>query len=273
MKPSLFIFFGLAYLISWTIWAPLYLPAFGITGLPRLPYHHALGAIGPITAAFIVAALENGARGPKRLLSSMLPHPRTAPYIAIALFGPFLLLAIAALAGMLMGETDISLAGVGVSREFPQFSIAGFFLYNLITFGIGEETGWRGFALPRLQARHSAFVATLLLTIGWAGWHLPLFLYRPGYVAMDAFGALGWALSLFTGAVLLTWLFNASRGSLFVVALFHATIDIAFTSDIASMTIVNITGALVTIWGIAVLLIYRLKNLAPVQKTVWPPPA
>ena len=122
-----------------------------------------------------------------------------------------------------------------------------------MTFGFGEEVGWRGFALPRLQARHGAFVASLLLSLGWALWHLPLFFYRPGYTQMGAAGIAGWFFSLLTGAVLLTWLYNESRGSILVVALFHAAVDVAFTSGISSPSVVQATGGLVTLWGLIVL--------------------
>jgi membrane protease YdiL (CAAX protease family) len=147
------------------------------------------------------------------------------------------------------------LAGFGRSREFPQFSALGFPAYNILSFGHGEEVGWRGFALPRLQTRHSAFFATLLLTLGWALWHLPLFLYRPGYVTMGAADVVGWFLSFLTGAVLLTWLYNESKGSLLVVALFHAAVDIVFTSDISSQPVITTAGVLMTCWGFIVLVV------------------
>ena len=124
-----------------------------------------------------------------------------------------------------------------------------------MTFGLGEEVGWRGFALPRLQARHSALVATLLLTVGWAVWHIPLFLYRPGYTGLGIAGVAGWLFSLVTGAVLLTWLYNSSRGSLLVVALFHATVDVVFTSTSSSPMVVNVLGAFITVWGILVVMV------------------
>lgn len=112
----------------------------------------------------------------------------------------------------------------------------------------GEDSS---FPVCRL-VRHSAFVATLLLTVGWALWHIPLFFYRPGYASMDAAGIVGWFFSLLTGSILLTWLYNESRGSILVVALLHAAIDVVFTSDIASQYVVNATGALITVWGITV---------------------
>jgi len=73
------------------------------------------------------------------------------------------------------------LANLGRSNEFPQFSALAFLAYNIVSFGFSEEVGWRGFALPRLQQRHAAWLATLWLTLGWAIWHAPLFLYRPGF--------------------------------------------------------------------------------------------
>jgi len=96
-------------------------------------------------------------------------------------------------------------------------------------------------------------VGCALLTVGWALWHTPLFFYRPGYTGMGAAGVAGWFFSLLTGAVLLTWLYNGSRGSLLVVALFHAAVDVAFTSSISSPSVVNGAGALITIGGIIVL--------------------
>jgi membrane protease YdiL (CAAX protease family) len=150
----------------------------------------------------------------------------------------------------------------GLNKEFPQFNLPVLFIYNLVFFGFGEETGWRGFALPRLQTRFSALKATLVLTLFWALWHWPLFLYRPGYASMGPGGAAGWLLSLLTGSVLLTWLYNSSRGSVMVCAIFHATIDIAFTSDYLDKNIVGLMGMCITLWGIAVILIYKPRNLS-----------
>ena len=261
-------FFALAYGISWALWAPLWLPALGVHGLPVIPYHHALGALGPITAAFLVSAMETGLAGPADLLRRMGLWRGRLVWVAVALLAPYVLLALAVVAAFLFDGESVSLAGFGRSREFSQFSALGFLVYNIVSFGFGEEVGWRGFALPRLQARHSALVASLLLTCGWALWHLPLFFYRPGYTSMDAAGVAGWFFSLLTGAVLLTWLYNESRGSILVVALFHATVDVAFTSDISSPFVVNIAGALITCWGIIVLIAASPRYLARRGKMV-----
>ena len=131
-----------------------------------------------------------------------------------------------------------------------------------MSFGYGEEAGWRGFALPRLQSRHSALVASLLLAVGWAFWHVPLFFYRPGYTSMGVAGIAGWFVSLLTGAVLLTWLFNESGGSILVVALFHAAVDVVFTSDYASPLLVNASGALIMVWGVGVIVLAGPRSLS-----------
>ena len=68
-------------------------------------------------------------------------------------------------------------SGSAMSRYsgLPDVGLLWVFLIALGVNGFGEETGWRGFALPHLQRRHKPLVASLLLTFGWASWHLPLF--------------------------------------------------------------------------------------------------
>ena len=183
----------------------------------------------------------------------------------IALLAPFLLFGIAILINYFL-TGDISYQGIGVSKEFPQFGILGFLFYNIISFGYGEETGWRGYALPKLQRKYSAFIASVILTIGWAAWHLPLFLYRPGYMGMGIGEIFGWILSLLTGSILLAWLYNSTRGSILICALFHATVDVAFTSDIVNTQIVNYMGVLITIFAIVILIIFKPANLSKAKR-------
>jgi uncharacterized protein len=256
---NLTLFFGLAYGISWIVWLPLWLPAFGISNLPVLPYHHALGGLGPMLAACIMTYRENGSNGLIKLFKKMFEY-KALLYIAIAFFSPFIILWIAGITDYIINDNPFNWDGFLSSREFPHFSFISFFLYNLIFFGYGEEAGWRGFALPRLLQKYKPVTATLLLTVFWIIWHWPLFLYRPGYTEMGITGIIGWVFSMLTGSILLTWLFNASKGSILVVAVFHATIDIAFTADMSNPNVVNYAGAIITIWGIAMLLALRKQK-------------
>lgn len=178
-------------------------------------------------------------------------------YLAIAFLSPFVIILFTSLINSLFNSTATDFTGIGMSDEFPQFSFIGFFLYNLISFGYGEEVGWRGYALPLLQKKVNPFWASVILALGWAAWHIPLFFYRPGYLGMEIGDIFGWLMSLLTGSILLTWLFNKSERSLLVCAVFHATIDIAFTSNIPDKGIINIAGIVITVWGIATLILFR----------------
>jgi membrane protease YdiL (CAAX protease family) len=84
----------------------------------------------------------------------------------------------------------------------------------------GEEWGWRGYVLPRLQAKYNALTASLILGVIWSVWHLPKFL-GTGLSGERSF--LWFTIAHLALAVLYTWLYNNSRGSLLLVVLFHAT--------------------------------------------------
>jgi len=180
----------------------------------------------------------------------------------VALFSPFLLAVLATVINSLIYKTPVNLSALFITKEFPHFHIVTFFIYNLVFFGFGEEVGWRGFALPRLQAKSSALTASILLTFFWALWHWPLFFYRPNYLAMGFTGILGWLFSLFTGSILLTWLYNSSKASILMCAVFHATIDIAFTAEFSDQELVSMMGFLITLWGILTVIIFKAENLS-----------
>jgi uncharacterized protein len=261
LKP-LALFFALAYGLSWLMWLPLYGPALGIHGLPVLPLHHALGALGPLLAALFATWLWDGKDGCLDLLRRMVAS-RALPWLALALFSPFVLAGIAGLLHQWVDGVAVDFSALLTNPEFPEMNLLTFFLYNLVFFGFGEEAGWRGFALPRLQKGLHPLVASLVLTVFWAVWHWPLFLYRPGYVQMDVAGMVGWLMSLLTGTVLLTWLYNGSRGSIVVCAMFHATVDIAFTADWDDAAMAGWLGGLVTVWGVAVAVVLLLRKHRP----------
>lgn len=176
-------------------------------------------------------------RGGLLLLSTIVPF-------AIGLCS---VLSAASFFGAAMPSLTFSIQNV----DFGRHDLITFTLLNIVTFGIGEEAGWRGLALPLLQKRYGALLAAVILSVFWAGWHLPLFLYRPGYVGLDAGGIAGWLVSLLTGSILLSWLFSRSRGSILLCAVFHATVDVAFTYPGTDVMAVSVMGTLITLLGIA----------------------
>lgn len=98
-----------------------------------------------------------------------------------------------------------------------------FFLYNFIYGGLSEEPGWRGFALPRLQARLSPLVSSLILGVFWAVWHAP---WRFGGIEAASLSdtMAEWILIVFV-TIIITWLFNRTQGSLLVSALIHPAMN------------------------------------------------
>lgn len=259
-------FFALAYIISWLIWLPLYGEVFGLAGLPRLPYHHAFGALGPLIASFLVTWIYHKNEGVNLSLKRCFQF-QPLLYLIIAILSPFIIAIAAAGVDSLVNDTPFQIAGLMRSREFPQFNLITFFIYNLVFFGFGEEVGWRGFALPRLQQRFNALASSIILCVIWAAWHTPLFFYRPGFTSMELSGILGWMFSLLTGSILLTWLFNSSKGSILICAVFHAAIDIPFTSDFAGDILSGYMGFFITLWGVLILVIFKPKHLSKNVRT------
>jgi len=100
-------------------------------------------------------------------------------------------------------------------RELPDR-----FLFIFLFIGLGEEPGWRGFALPRLQKTSTPLVASLILAPIWALWHLPLMGNEFPTAVIPAF-----LISLLGGTLIQTWLFNRTKGSVFGQMLFHATVN------------------------------------------------
>lgn len=94
------------------------------------------------------------------------------------------------------------------------------FLFDAIT--NGEEMGWRGYVLPRLQAKYSALASSLILGVIWGFWHLPKLMAPDSTASIAPF-----MVKVMADAVLYTWLYNGTRGSLLLATLFHASANTA----------------------------------------------
>jgi len=254
-------FFGLAHALSWLGWLPLVAHATGFLDAQPSPYWHLLGGLGPLLAACLVSGAMGGGAGLRDLLARATRWRVGVGWWAVALLAPALLYVVAALGIRLVAGRWPDLGQFGRSVEYPALPLLVYWLANLVCYGFGEEVGWRGFALPRLQRGRGALRATVLFSLPWAAWHLPLFTFAGGLAQLGPTGTVGWYLSLLTGAVLLTWLCNSTGGSVLLVAVFHGAIDIAITSP-ADPQLANAMGALITLWGLAVVVVAGPRHLA-----------
>jgi membrane protease YdiL (CAAX protease family) len=98
-------------------------------------------------------------------------------------------------------------------------SLAGIVIFTLFSGPIAEELGWRGFALPRLQAKHNALVASLILGVIWTCWHIPLF-FTTGATQMSIPFPI-YLILVVTLTIYMTWLYNNTGGSLVITILAH----------------------------------------------------
>jgi membrane protease YdiL (CAAX protease family) len=203
-RHELVAFFVLAFVFSWYPW--IIALARGRTSGPN--------PLGPLIAALIVAGIAQGWAGIRDLLGRMV-RARIALRWYAAIFGLPIVMCAVAVAIMAAFGNVIALPDVAAWRELPDR-----FLFIFLFIGLGEEPGWRGFALPRLQKRHTPLIASLILAPIWALWHLPLMGNEfPGAV-IPAF-----LMSLLGGTLIQTWLFNRTRGSVFAQMLFHAAVN------------------------------------------------
>ena len=128
----------------------------------------------------------------------------------------------------------------------------------------GEEWGWRGYVLPRLQAKYNALTASLIVGVIWSVWHLPKFLG----VGMNDERSFAWfTVAHLALAVLYTWLYNNTRGSILLVVLFHATGNTAgmflpVKFAVAGGVVENMLIALYIVAAVVVALIAGAENLS-----------
>ena len=215
-RHPLISFFVLAYALSWWPWI---LYAFGLSPAP-------IASFGPFLAALVVLAITQGKSGIGGLLRRMVRWRVGIRWYAVALLLPVGIALAATALNVLLGAQAPSAADLGGwTGLFSTFAVV---LLIPGTGGAWEEPGWRGFALPSLQAGRSALVASLILGAVWALWHLPLVVATGQMGGWDIVNIMAWTL-------VLTWVYNGTGGSVLIVMLFHAMFNTVSVSFISTM--------------------------------------
>jgi membrane protease YdiL (CAAX protease family) len=257
----------LALALTWVAWVPLLLHAHGMS-VPGGQAWHFFGCLGPLASAFLVVALEHGRPGCRALARSIIKWPGRRALL-VALLGPVTLLLAGLVTSRLLGGEWLDVRRLGTSSEFPGMRPWTYGPAALLFFGFGEEVGWRGYLIPVLQERLTPVHAALVFVPFWALWHAPLFFGGTNMGTMGAAAIAGWIGSLTVGSVLLSWLYNTGRGSVLPVALFHGLLDFVFLLPDPRGAFPSITGALITVWGILVLVlpgVWGIRQTPPAQR-------
>jgi membrane protease YdiL (CAAX protease family) len=213
-------FFVLTYVITWAIESPLVFLTDSVTATQGLVLV-ILASNVPSAVAIVLTAVVLG-RGALRKLLGRLLIWRVSPFWYLVVFlGPVALTGGVVLLNALMGGPALSLGMTLVGAAI-------FFAFSVVPgSALGEEIGWRGYVLPRLQSRMSALSASLLIAPIWALWHLPLWLTgEPGRTPTLYTGFLVSELAL---SIISTWVYNSTGGSLLIVVLAHATVNLPLT--------------------------------------------
>lgn len=207
--------------ISWICWLPLVASDRQIGHVPPsvAPLLIMLGTFGPLLAAVSMVARVSGFRGLGTFLGQALRWRVGVQWYLVALAAPALIRIVVLYVHVLKGASFPDL-----SDTSRWLAIPGTFIAVLLIGGpTGEEFGWRGFLLPRVQPRFGVLGASVGIGIISAFWHLPLF-----FIASAVQSHLPFALFLVRTvalSIISTWMYNGARRSLLFVLLFHASLN------------------------------------------------
>jgi membrane protease YdiL (CAAX protease family) len=201
-KRPLVSFFVLAFALTWLLFLP-WMASEG-DGIPWFTF-------GPALAGFAVAAVTEGWGGVKRILAAMGRWKVAPIWYLVAIGLPLLLQLASALINPLLGAPAPNWGAIPPLAEIVPWVA----LFLVFSGPLGEEPGWRGFALPRMLERQGALAASLTLGVLWAAWHLPLGLVGD----LTIYGSVNAVLA----AIVFTWLWQNTRGSVLLAILMHAS--------------------------------------------------
>ncbi len=217
---SIIAFFVLTYSISWMLWIPLALSSQGLLAIQISPFLGiVLGGMGPSLTAIILTVTESGDQGVRALFGHLLRWRVSIRWYLFVLLAPAVIIISAMILHAGFNHIAFQLPTIGDWRVV--------LLTFMITFvfggPLGEEMGWRGYALPRLLINGGTLWASLMVGIFWGLWHLPLFWIRGSLQAN--LPVMWFMVSILAESILYTWVYKHTNHSLLLMCLFHTSIN------------------------------------------------
>ena len=226
-------FFGLAYFLTWALLAPWFY-LFSVVLNHTIPWWlwllapvAYLGGVAPSVAGLVVTARTEGRSAVRRLVRSLVNGRLPVRWYLFTLLLP------PAVTALSIGLVDYdpviwrAFAFGSVLRNVPvAYALA-------LPFGpLGEELGWRGYALPRLLDRFGPLGATLIIGVMWTFWHVPMMLWMPGASIPDFMGLTPFSVAVYLGHItaisaVMTMIYLRTGGSVLMAVLAHLAFNTA----------------------------------------------
>jgi membrane protease YdiL (CAAX protease family) len=197
-----------------------------------------LAGAAPTISATIVTLAQEGWSGLRLLYARLARWRFGVQWYALVLIGV-----------PVLGYLISRVAGPDPKFDLSTPALLFSMLLNLLITGpLGEELGWRGFALPRLLKRFNPLVASLILGVIWGVWHLPSFFLSS--MVQSTLSLPIFLLGACCLAVLATWIFQHTGGSVLITVLLHYTVNFSFSvlgTPVAAFTLVMLVGAVLVV--------------------------
>jgi len=223
VKYQIILFFVFSYLISWAIWIPQSLSYLGICEvyIPSESPINLLTVWGPGLAAILLVILMAGKIGLRKLFSPIKRWRVAIHWYIFVLFLPAVVQLVSHGLYILIGRSSKLIPAL--SELGPDYAtMLPLLVIFVIPNALGEEIGWRGFALPRLQKKYNALISSIIVGIFWSIWHIPTWTAQ-GFLGLTLVNLI---INIILYSILFAWIFNNSNKSLLLVWIFHITIAV-----------------------------------------------
>jgi uncharacterized protein len=229
-RHPLLLYVLIAYGGTWIVWLPFLLSADGLglmafsSPLPLIVIGGLGTFTGPALGAFVMTGITEGREGVRRLLRKIVLWRVGLRWYLFTFVG---------LPAILVLGTIVVPGNLASFQPTDSISLLGayllFFIYPALLIGgpLGEEPGWRGFALPRLQRQYGPLVGSLILGVIWTFWHVvPVWLASWTAAGMlNIYNFVLYLLFITSWTIVMTWVYNNTKGSVFMAILGHASGD------------------------------------------------
>jgi membrane protease YdiL (CAAX protease family) len=232
----------LAYALSWSWWIPMAIRGDVVRDGIGWPTHLP-GLLGPALAAVAVTAVADGRAGLGELWSRWTRW-RVGWGWWLLVFGTAALAVLGVVVPLVLAAPVPEAAAFGRYSGIAEIGLPGTAAVALVVNGFGEEAGWRGFAADRLLDRHGLRGTAVIVAAVWAGWHLPLFWIVESFRTFGVL-AIGWAIGLLAGSVVLTWIYRGSGRSVLLVAAWHTAFNLTTATEGTGTLVAPLASALV----------------------------